>query len=134
MCVLKIHSHKKSFKKFCETTNIPVFSVFDKGEVRSKTRICESFVVSFDVSDAEWDSFSEQVDDAIKFLTVNFRDLKQLLSETLDADGYLDFPIYSRLNDTIANQNDHLPKKLINLAGKLNLGIEMSMYSADAFD
>ena len=49
-------------------------------------------------------------------------------------DCYLDFPIYSRLNDEIVNQNDHLPRKLINLAGKLNIGIEMSIYSPDFMD
>lgn len=134
MCVLKIHSETTSFKKFCETTKIPVFSVTEKGELRGKTRVSETFVVSFDVSDAEWDEFTEQVNDAINFLIKNFDELKQLITKVPDSDGYLDFPIYSRLNDNIVNQNDHLPKELISLAGKLNLGIEMAMYSADAFE
>ena len=134
MCVLKIHSKTTSFKKFCETTKIPVFSVTEKGELRGKTRVSETFVVSFDVSDAEWDEFTEQVNDAINFLIKNFDELNQLITKVPDSDGYLDFPIYSRLNDNIVNQNDHLPKELISLAGKLNLGIEMAMYSADAFE
>ncbi len=134
MCILKIHSEKFSFKKFCETTKIPVFSVTDKGEPRGKTRVSETFVVSFDVSDAEWDEFSQQIDDAINFLTAHFGELNQLITEIPDADGYLDFPIYSRLNNDIVNQNDHFPKKLINLAGKLNFGIEMAIYSPDAFE
>ncbi|WP_392343863.1 hypothetical protein [Pseudoalteromonas prydzensis] len=134
MCILKIHSETISFKKFCETTKIPVFSVTDKGELRGKTRVSETFVASFDVSDAEWDEFSQQIDDAINFLTVHFGELNQLITETPDADGYLDFPIYSRLNNDIVNQNDHFPKKLINLAGKLNFGIEMAIYSPDAFE
>lgn len=134
MCILKIHSEKISFKKFCETTKIPVFSVTDKGEPRGKTRVSETFVVSFDVSDAEWDEFSQQIDDAINFLTAHFGELNQLITEITDADGYLDFPIYSRLNNDIVNQNDHFPKKLINLAGKLNFGIEMAIYSPDALE
>ena len=134
MCILKIHSEKISFKKFCEATKIPVFSVTDKGEPRGKTRVSETFVVSFDVSDAEWDEFSQQIDDAINFLTAHFGELNQLITEITDADGYLDFPIYSRLNNDIVNQNDHFPKKLINLAGKLNFGIEMAIYSPDALE
>jgi hypothetical protein len=32
------------------------------------------------------------------------------------------------------NQNDHLPKELLSIAGKLSLGIEMAIYSLDAFE
>ncbi|CAI4158189.1 conserved hypothetical protein [Alteromonas macleodii] len=134
MCILKIHSESTSFKKFCETTNIPVFSVVDKGDRRGINRVSNTFVVSFDVSDAEWDSFSDQVNDAIKFLTVNFYELNKLIAEVPDSDGYLDFTLYSRLNETIVNQNDHLPRELVSLAGKLNLGIEMAIYSPEAFE
>ncbi|MEZ9200026.1 hypothetical protein [Shewanella sp. 10N.286.54.B9] len=136
MCFLKIHSKNHTFKKFCETTKVPVYSVFDKDEYRnkSKTRKSDSFVVSFDVSDAEWDDFPSQVNDAIKFLTANFSELDKLIGEIPDADGYLDFPLYSRLNEEVVNQNDHLPKELIRLAGKLGLGIEMAIYSQEAFE
>ncbi len=136
MCFLKIHSKNHTFKNFCGTTKVPVYSVFDKGEYRnkSKTRKSESFVVSFDVSDAEWDDFPAQVNDAIKFLTVNFAELDKLINSIPDAEGYLDFPLYSRLNDEVVNQNDHLPKELIGLAGKLNLGIEMAIYSQEVFE
>lgn len=136
MCFLKIHSKNYTFKKFCETTKVPLYSVFDKDEYRNKSRTRKSdyFVVSFDVSDAEWDDFPAQVNDAIKFLTVNFSELDKLISETPDAEGYLDFPLYSRLNEEVVNQNDHLPKELIRLAGKLGLGIEMAIYSQEAFE
>ena len=136
MCFLKIHSNNHTFKKFCETTKIPVFSVFDKGEYRnkSKTRESKTFVVSFDVSDADWEDFPAQVTDAIKFLTENFSELEELISQIPDADGYLDFPLYSRLNEEVVNQNDHLPKELVMLAGKLNLGIEMAIYSQEALE
>ena len=136
MCFLKIHSNNHTFKKFCETTKTPVYSVFDKGEYRNKnkTRKSETFVISFDVSDAEWDDFPTQAKDAIKFLTQHFSELNSLISGIPDANGYLDFPLYSRLNEEVVNQNDHLPKELISLAGKLNLGIEMATYSQEAFE
>jgi hypothetical protein len=136
MCFLKIHSDNHTFKNFCETTKVPVYSVFDKGEYRnkSKTRKSETFVVSFDVSDADWDDFTAQINDAIRFLTGNFTELDKLINSIPDAEGYLDFPLYSRLNDEVINQNDHLPKELISLAGKLDLGIEMAIYSQEALE
>ncbi len=136
MCILKIYSDSCSFKKFSETTDVPVYSVFDKGEYRNKTktRKCESYSISFDVSDMEWDEFPEQVMEAIDFLNKHFSSLSVLLSNYDIKNAYLDFPVYSRLNDEIVNQNDQLPKELISLAGKLGLGITMSIYAVDAFE
>ena len=131
MCVLKVYSKTSSFKEFANTTNIPVFSVFDKGEYRNKrkTRMCKEFVISLDVSSKDWDEFPNQVSDAIEFLNKHFAELEKLLFNHDIDEAYLDFPLNSRLNDEIANQNDHLPKELISLAGKLNLGIEMAIYA-----
>ena len=136
MCVLKIYSDTFSFKAFSENTNIPVFSVYDKGEYRnqSKTRKCKENSLSLDVSEKEWDDFPGQVTDAVEFLSKYYKELLELFGKIDDVDAYLDFPIYSRLSEEIANQNDHLPKKLVSMAGKLNLGIEMSQYSVDDID
>ncbi len=59
--------------------------------------------------------------------------LTELLHSADDVDAYLDFPLWSRLSDEIINQNDNLPRELIALAGELGLGIQMSIYAADAF-
>ncbi|MBL1292883.1 MAG: hypothetical protein COB61_003325 [Thiotrichales bacterium] len=90
--------------------------------------------LSLDVSEKEWDDFPGQVTDALEFLSKYYEELSDLFGEIDNVDAYLDFPIYSRLNEEIANQNDHLPRDLVSIAGKLNLGIEMSQYSHDAFD
>jgi len=131
MCILKIYSSTSSFKEFSKTGSVPVFSVFDKGEYRnsSRTRICKEYVISLDVSKKDWDDFSGQVKDAIEFLSKYFNELEMLFSSHSIDDAYLDFPLNSRLNEEIGNQNDRLPKELISLAGKLNLGIEMATYS-----
>jgi hypothetical protein len=136
MCVLKIYSDTYSFKSFADKTNIPVFSVYDKGEYRnkSKTRKSKENSISFDVSEKEWDDFPGQVADALLFLSKYDEEILGFLGKSDDVHAYLDFPIYSRLNDEIVNQNDHLPRDLVSIAGKLNLGIEMSQYSQDAFD
>ena len=135
MCILKIYNDSKSFRPFSQETEIPVYSVLDKGEYRNKkkTRKMENYSISLDVSDREWDDFDGQVSDAVQFLKVHRVTLKKLLNTAGTTDAYLDFPIYSRLNKEIANQNDHLPRELISLAGELNLGIEMAQYAKNAF-
>jgi len=133
MCFLKIYSDKKSFKIFTASTSIPIFSVFDKGEFRRKSSK-EPFPrnqISIDVSDKDFDEFKGQVTDAIVFLQTHFDELDLLMTTHDVTDAYLDFPLYSRLTSDIVNQNDHLPKELIVLAGKLDLGIEMAIYEQD---
>jgi len=133
MCVLKAFSNSRSFKGFAETTAMPVYSCLDKGEVLNpKTRsLTEENRISFDVSEKEWNDFPGQVADAIAFLTKWETDLNKLIADFEPEDVTLDFPLYSRLNDRIINQNDYLPKELIILAGRLGLCIGMSIYQED---
>jgi hypothetical protein len=134
MCILKLFNPKKSFKTFCETTKLPIYSVYDIGEKRTKSELYTIYTLSLDVSDRDFDEFSGQVTDAISFLKKFETELIALFDQYQPTDKYLDFPIYSRLNSTIVNQNDHLPSELIKLAGKLELGIEMAIYSPDFLD
>ena len=135
MCILKVYSDTESFVAFAETTKIPVFSKYEKGDIKNKTKNLKwnDYRISFDVSDKDWDKLSDQIKDAIYFLDKYFDELESLLSNPNIKFASLDFPIYSRLDENIVNQNDELPKELIILAGKLSLGIEMSIYSRDAF-
>jgi hypothetical protein len=134
MCLLKVYSNTNSFKSFKETTRIPVYSIYEKGDKQAKRKVHKDFKISFDVSEKEWDDFKGQVQDAIDFLIKYRKDLKMLFKTHKITTAYLDFPIYSRLQGDIVNQNDHLPNELILLAGKLSLGIEISIYSKEAFD
>jgi hypothetical protein len=135
MCVLKIYSDTYSFKIFSERTKLPVYSVFDKGEYRDKKKIRKVTVntLSLDVSEKDWGDFPSQVTDAINFLSTYYDELSELLNSINDVEACLDFPIYSRLDNRIINQNDYIPKELVALAGKLNLEIGMSQYSKEAF-
>lgn len=136
MCVLKAYSETKSFKDNPSLEQLPVYSIHDKGEVRRKRtgELYDNYSVSLDVSHAEWCEFRRQATDAIKFLKENREALAQLLRSTGDIEAYLDFPLWSRLSGEIVNQNDHLPRELIMLAGELGLGVEMSIYARDAFE
>ena len=128
MCFLKIYSDKFSFKEFAKNTKISIFSVFDEGEYRDQkqTKRVNENRISLCVSDKEWDDFPGQACDAIAFLTKHYDELLGLMSSISDVEACLDFPIYSRLNSHIINQNDYIPRELVCLAGKLNLEIGMS--------
>ena len=134
MCVLKVYSDTNSFKAFSASTNIPVYNCHDKGEALTNKRLCKEYRISFDVSDREWDEFEGQVSDTIAFLEKYYSQLKDLFATHLITDAYLDFPLWSRLDENIVNQNDHIPRELIKLAGELNIGIEMAIYAQNAFD
>jgi hypothetical protein len=134
MCVLKVYSDTDSFKSFEKMTKVPVYSSYDKGYRQGKNHVRTDYKISFAVSDKNWDDLEGQIEDTILFLTKHYDDLEQLFKTHSITTAYLDFPIYSRLEGDIVNQNDHLPKELIVIAGKLSLGIEMAIYSKDAFD
>ena len=136
MCILKVYSDNNSFKSYATTTNIPVYSTYEKGDYRNETKkiVREDYRISFVVSDREWDDLNGQIEESILFLEKHYEELNMFLSNHNVSDAYLDFPIYSQLDENIVNQNEYLPKELIVLAGKLSLGIEMGIYSKDAFD
>jgi hypothetical protein len=126
MCVLKLFSDTHSFKELA--TEAEIYSVYDKGEHYTKSKVSEEYRVSFDVSDHEWDKFHLQVKDAISFLEKNESMLKELLVSHNVNYSVLDFPLYSRLNNNIAAQFDNFPARLIKVAGSIGLSIEISYY------
>jgi hypothetical protein len=127
MCFLKVYSTTTSFSSFAKTTSIPIYSRSDRNPDS------EHFKISFDVSDRDWDDLKGQVEDAILFLTKYQTELESLFLTHKVSDAFLDFPIFSRLDNEIVNQNDHFPRRLVSIAGKLNIGIELGIYSRDAF-
>jgi len=134
MCVLKLFSDTTSFKSFAEFTAMPVYSCMEKGDLSGKTgTVRKKHRISFDVSQKEWDDIQGQIEDAIAFLAKWEAELIALITSHDATDAYLDFPLYSRLNGNIVNQNDHLPKALVVLAGRIGLGIEMALYDKSAF-
>lgn len=118
---------------------MPVVTCAVKGEPIRKTssEISSCYGISFDVSEQEWDDLPGQVQDAIAFLTLWEHEIINLMVSHEVTSAYLDFPVNSRLNDKTVGQCDHLPKELIAVAGRVGLGIEITMYSrrsSAAFD
>ena len=135
MCILKIYSETNSFTKFAEETQMPVVICKIKNEphLLGSKRINPHHSISLNVSDLEWNNIQGQIKDAVSFLTTWELELIKLIASHNTIDAYLDFPLYSRLGDNIINQNDLLPKELIVLAGRIGLGILMSIYDKNAF-
>jgi hypothetical protein len=136
MCILKVLSDTDSFKPYAARTSLPVYSVRDANEIRrpSTGMVYGVNRISFDVSVREWDDFPGQVEDAVAFLTQHAVAIRALIESHNVTEAYLDFPLWSRLNDNIVNQNDHLPRELICLCADVGLGIEMGLYQRNAFE
>lgn len=135
MCILKIYSETRSFKRFAaESTTLPAFSVHDKGEVRSKEtgREYQANRISFVVSECDWDDLEGQISDAIIFLGEHGDTLRQLLTTHDVSLAFLDFALWSRLGrNDVANQSDYLPVPLLRLCGEIGIAIVMSTYPDD---
>ena len=136
MCVLKAFSSTQSFKKFAEATPVPIYSLMEKGQIKNQgaATTYSEHRISFDVSDRDWDDLPGQVEDAVRFLNQWESELQTFISEFKPDEVLLDFPLYSRISEEIVNQNDYLPSELIKVAGRLGVGIGMSIYVRDAVD
>lgn len=132
MTVLKVWG-PTSFKKWAARSQAPVYSVYDQGELITRKRAASEHRISFDVSTKEWDDASGQIADSIVFLTLHAEELKVEFAAHEVSSACLDIPIWSRLDERIGNQNQHLPVELIVLAGRLGVAIEVSLYAQDAF-
>lgn len=85
--------------------------------------------ISILVSDAGFDSWKEQIEDAIRFLEKN-KSSMNLIPETPEIDqATLDFEIRGR--DKFC-QSVILPNKLLKLAADSGIEIEISIYGATA--
>jgi hypothetical protein len=80
------------------------------------------------VSDADFDEFDIQKNEAIEFLTNNNRIIEEMIKLPSVEYASLDFGIERR---DVAVQCDSFQPELLKLAGNLGLGIELSQYPID---
>lgn len=85
-------------------------------------------VIHIDVSGADFEDLPGQVRDAIAFLEANGEALRDLIARAATPEPILDFGVARR---DVMMQTDHLPAKLLKLAGELGIGIELSQYAMD---
>ena len=80
------------------------------------------------VSDASWSDLATQVKDASRFLDRHAHTIRALRSGGTVVDMRLDFSIDLRIGEGVAAQFEYLPAELVEKAGALGLGLEISIY------
>ena len=132
-CILRASGKNFNVDKFLSQTRLQPCAVFKKGEPKNKSnpngRKSELSGINIVVSSADFDQLDEQIQDAIKFLEKNKREIKNLI-EFSGADNLseIDFAIEKR---DIWMQTDYFPSKLLVLAGALGLGIRISVFPSE---
>lgn len=133
MCVLRVTSSRKTLSDYFSKAKLPYYDIHDKGDLikygRKKNEPHAYSGFKSDVSNKEWNDLPGQIADAVRFLRRHKKDLKKLCNDFKVCDIRLDFPIELRIGRKIFGQFDFLPPKLISLAGELQIGIEISLYS-----
>jgi hypothetical protein len=127
-CVLRIEVPDVGIDILNDKFGILADSVHLKGELVNpfapKKGIYESSEVNYLVSNAEFDEFDRQKEDAMQFLTVHNSVLTEIM-KWVGVKGELDFGICRR---SVSVQCDRLPAKLLLLAGMAGLDVVISQY------
>ncbi len=137
MCIFHASSQSHSFQDFLKANpDFPVYQSYEKGDDISnaeETSVQEDYGFSCDVSDRKWDDVAGQVVDMISFLEVYTPLLQQLKKTHPTIDWRFDLPYECELTETHFMQVNFLPPRVLQLAGTLGIGIELSLYwpSAD---
>jgi hypothetical protein len=85
--------------------------------------------VHAEASPADFDEFRLQVADATRFLSDHADEIRRLRNFPGVEAVTLDFGIWRR---DVYVQCDHFPSALVRIAGSLDVGLELSVYSRDA--
>jgi len=125
-CVLHVSGEDFQVDAFLADSELQPYRVYHRGEVRGRSEQHFDSGLSLDVSFADGDLKAE-VADAIRFLSEHEAELQWLRNFPGVTDMRLDFGYYSR---DVAAQFDYLPPELLARAGRLGIGIELSLYHA----
>jgi Domain of unknown function (DUF4279) len=129
-CVFRASGDEFKPHEFLASSLFNACNVFRKGEPRGKTSIWNSSGFTVEVSAASGNELRKQVQDAVEFLVTNREEIVRLKDCTGLSDIRLDFGI-NRKNGFL--QCSYLPPQLLELAGALKVGIELSIYGEDEF-
>ncbi len=127
-CVLHVSGDDFRVDDFLADSNLRPYRVHHRGDIGFRSRRFTDSGLSLDGSSVDGDLHAE-VKDAIGFLSTYEAELLRLHDFPGVTDMRLDFAYYRR--DALA-QFDYLPPDLLARAGKLGIGIELSLYEPTA--
>lgn len=128
MCVLRVSGDSFDPDELLRGLRLKASHRFKAGEPRWKAKpdgrknTYSGFTVN--VSDAQW-TLRDQVDDATRFIVLFEQELRALAGTPGVDDIRLDFPIEQR--DVFA-QAEYFPPTLVQAAGRVPLGLEITLY------
>ena len=141
MCLLRVYGRSLDSEALKSSTRLPLDGVLRRGDpvFRSRRRGAPKHqVTTVNVSvmrtshrkkGSAWLELSVQVRAAERFLRRHARAIQRLRRRP-DVDGMtLDFPIDLRIGrHQVAIQSDHFPSSLVQRAGRLGIGLELTIY------
>jgi hypothetical protein len=127
-CILRISGETLDVDNLLYLHPLLHYSVWKKGESRiyQKGKCCLDSGVQFLVSDADFDKFKVQEQDAIEYLEANLSIIKKIVNFYGVQYSVLDFGV--AITDKHFSVSSYLSARLIQLAAKCNLSIEVSCY------
>lgn len=123
-CVLHARGDDFQVDAFLANSDLAPYSVHRRGGMSRRARCYTDSGLSLDISSADGDLDAE-VADAISFLSAHEAELQRLKEFPGVTDIRMDFGFYRR---DVAAQFEYLSPDLLLRAGKLGIGIELSLY------
>ena len=126
-CVLRAAGPDFQVDEFLKASTFTTCEVYSKGEARGRHgRLHEKSGLAVVVSEASADDLPKQIADATEFLERHREEIVRLQSHLgVGEEARLDFGIWQRGE---FGQYCYFPPKLLQLAGDLGVGIELSVY------
>jgi hypothetical protein len=125
-CVLRATGIDFDPDSFLANSSLEPCNVYHCGERRSKSSTWQLSGFTVAVSNAPFEHFQSQVDDALNFLRTHEAELQRLRSYEGVTDVRLDFAVSERARFV---QSTFLPAELLERLLNLQIGLEISVYS-----
>ncbi len=129
-CVLRASGDDFDVDGFLAESNFEPCAVYHKGEQKhplKKDNLVASSGFTLDVSEAGFDEFNQQVQDATRFISENHIELARLKSYPGIKSISLDFGVNN--NFDAAAKFLRFPQELIQKVATLNIGLDISLYA-----
>lgn len=128
-CVLRASGDNFDVDSFLADSKFKPCAIYHKGEQKhpfKNDNLSASSGFTLDVSEAGFDEFNQQVQDAASFITENYIELARLKSYPGINSISLDFGVNKNFDAAVKFLR--FPQELIQKVAALNIGLEISLY------